>query len=393
MVMMLRRLALVPALLLLSACAFDASDEDADRDDEVSEESEQAITAGPTWKMVTLVFKNIDAGYTANGHFYRVRSTMSAAKIEKAKEQAASVKSLFGTYNNGRAAASMEVIVVNETLDHLSPVNGDAGKNGWWVSPSDIAAQLDKYAPKGRYDSAFILFDPSAGDPDVPFPVGWGRGPGDDTNGMTFGTLRYDVGAEAYVHEWLHGAGAFYRGKGFDVPDPHENRDFGHTGPNAANSWGNWYIDLMRGYTLRGGKIVGYTSPVWRSGTPTRWVGGSYPAPAKAGLSKPTILEAKAGGDWVYLSWKPVRRPTHYTEILTIRKPDGSHGKSVSKFVKPGIDRGAFDYDYFTKAQVCAAARESGVSLSSVKIGFQLWPDKNVGAASNVNVEGSFDCR
>ena len=53
------------------------------------------------------------------------------------------------------------------------------------------------------------------------------------------------------------------------VPDPHENRTYGHAGPDNVNSWKLWYMDLLRGRTIREGKVVGFTEAVWRSGAPT----------------------------------------------------------------------------------------------------------------------------
>jgi hypothetical protein len=195
------------------------------------------------------------------------------------------------------------------------------------------------------------------------------------------------------VHEWLHGAGAFYRSHDLDVPDPHENRVFGYPASAPSGTWSAWYINLMRGSLLRSGHVAGYTSAVWRSGTPRKWIGGTYPAAAAPALATPTLRTAYDGNDqWVYAEWTVVPRTTSYSVFLTIKKPDGSNGAEVYHYGQPGIDRGAFDYWYFSRAEICAAARKSGVPLASVKSWVQVWSDKSA-ARDSIDVSGAIDCR
>ena len=77
------------------------------------------------------------------------------------------------------------------------------------------------------------------------------------------------IGAGAWVHEWLHGAGSWMRSKlpHLDVPDPHENGQFGYTSANTS-SWDIWYKAVLEGELQRNGKPAGYTGECWKFGGP-----------------------------------------------------------------------------------------------------------------------------
>src|SRR6185295_8258809 len=168
---------------------------------------------------------HLDTDYVSGGVKHHAKTAMSAAMIDDVKGYADQAKNQWTKWNNGRANASMDKIVVKEPIRSLTKTD-DAGH--YWVAPEDVAAQLDKYAPPGKYDSLFVVWNPASASPDIPICCAYGIGPQASTNGATYAAVPTAFkGGEAYVHEWLHGAGRFYRSHGLDVPDPHENRTFG----------------------------------------------------------------------------------------------------------------------------------------------------------------------
>lgn len=384
-------LLLLAVLLSVPACAADT--DPSDGDDEDVGETVDPLTVGPTWRMATLIFTRLDTDYVVDGVTHHVKSTMSAAQIADIEATADDMKAKWSLWNGGRATMTMDKILVNDAVTRLS--FADNNKKNYWVGANDIARQLDLYAPPGRYDSVFVIWNPQSAQPAVPNCCGYGLGPSADSNGATYANLPTAFhNGEAYVHEWLHGAGDFYRDQhGLAIPDPHDERIFGVTGPDSNGSWQGWYKALLRGRLLKAGNVVGYQSSVWRSGTPRHWVGGSFPTQAKPALAKPTLRRAvRTFDDALYLEWSPVTKTSHYTELVTIKKADGSNGKSIVDYQQPGIDRGAIDYQYFSKGAICAAARDSGVDLGAVHLWTQIWPDHQASAAASMDVPGTWNC-
>jgi hypothetical protein len=338
---------------------------------------------GPTWKMATIVFRQTDVTVPVGGVDRRVVTTMSPQRYAKAQAAAAGVVDAFEAWSSGRARATMEVIDV-PVLRKVSAI-GDASR-GFWIAPADVKDVLAEHAPRGRFDSVYMLWEPGSGANAVPVCCAWGRGPGDDTNGMTYAVVTPNTGSEGMIHEWLHGGAAFYRAKGHDTPDPHENRVFGF--PSAiGGSWSHWYTALLSSQLVRAGKVSGFTTGVWRTGTPTAWVGGDVAPEPRPRLPKPTVLEAKRwDADWVYASWDPVRGPSHYTLFLAVVGPDGASGRALRAYTSGSTDRGAFNYFYWPKAEVCSLGR------GALKLRFRIWSDADATSAVDRDLPETFLC-
>jgi hypothetical protein len=415
---MLRRFNAVFALALsipvmTLGCAVEVGDEqdDADYEDPMDEtgletdfdddatdggDADQinSVVPGPTWKMAALIFRNIDADLVdPSGNSRHVRMAMTNARRDLLVQTADTMEARWETWNLGHAPMTMTKIEVTTPIRHISRMGSDGA---YWVSPQDVAAALDTYAPKGRYDSVFVMWDPGPNGELGYLPGvynGWGltSPPSDDTNGMTYATIQPTTGYGGMIHEWMHGAGGFYRSHGLDVPDPHENDTFGFRG-TYNGSWNYWYQAALGGKLVKAGTVVGYTSAVFRSGTPRNWIGGSYPAALMPTLSRPEIQATSAGGEWIYTQWAPVRRPSHYTMFLMIVNRDGSVTQWVHRYAKPAIDRGTYDYQYFPKSEVCDAARRANVNLGAVRLRFQVWPDRVSASQATSSDFGSINC-
>lgn len=203
------------------------------------------------WKMLTLVIKNFDVKY---GDDQSYKGTMSSDLVERHVAVAKQIPAAMSEWTNGQAKASMDVKVIDDAITSLS-----AYGTGYWPSPSSTESILDKYAPKGKYSSITIAVDMGT------IPKTWGGlgyYPGADyANGAIYSVMSFDE-VSGFIHEWLHGAGGWYREKGFDVPDPHDNSQFGHT-DTTDGTWDFWYKDLMNARINRNDAAVGYSNPVW----------------------------------------------------------------------------------------------------------------------------------
>jgi hypothetical protein len=359
----------------------------ADAQEEPVSASEAELNAR-AWKMVTLIFRTTDV-YAGGKH---VRTSMSlTGRLGAAHQAALGVPSLFAKYSGYRGRATMDVIEVDETLHKVSR---DA-MGGFWVSPGDVKAELDRYAPKGRYDSIFIMWEPGTGQNAVDVRAAWGMGPstgGSDTNGATYAAVHPDTSSEGLVHEWLHGAGAFYRGLGFDVPDPHENRTFGFAHDDKNGSWGAWYTSLLSGEMRRDGERCGYRERVWASGTPTKKLTPGAVTNVMHSPARPNLREARTwGSDWVYLRWSTAPGVGKYTYFVTVKRPDGRMAESAVAYGTGGMDRGDDNYAYVHRNAICAAAKRSGLS-GSLALHAQVWSDDQADYRDDQDVAGRISC-
>ena len=376
--------------ILALACAVFTAACAAEPADEPSASSQDAIAVGvaPAWKAVTLVFHNVDADYVdEKGVKRHAKTTMPDARVSQAIRSALDWPATLWDWSGHGGHATMEVVSVLDPIRHVS-IEGEG--NGYWVALTDIAAALDVFAPKGRYDSVFVIWDPQA----IHVCCGWGRGPGADTNNMTYAQLYPDSGTEGMIHEFLHGAGDFYRSHGLAVPDPHTNDRYGYFSADAKGSWSAWYRGLLGGRLLDEGKVVGYTANVWSHGTPRIWTNATTDVPIpKPALAKPDIETAWMQDDWAFFGWKPSPGTSHYTTSFIIKKPDGSNGEILQTYEASKTDQKPVFYRQVDRNEICAAARKSGVPLAQVHAWVQVVPDHDFSHSASRDVDGSFDCR
>jgi hypothetical protein len=234
-----------------------------------------------SWRMLALTVRNTDVTFTKDGVSTHVVARMDPAREAGANEAVRQVPELISAWNAGRMHPTLEVMATEETIRSVSPLVLPAqyGDGGFWVSPKDVHPLLDKYAPEGKYDSIFLIWNPTGTSGSVPclYWVGPWRAP--DSNMATFASICYDYPGpapgtypgEGLVHEWLHGATHYARVElGFDVPDPHLNTEYGHPSAGPDASWSKWYVALLSG-TLKNPTTsapAGFSAAVWAKGPP-----------------------------------------------------------------------------------------------------------------------------
>ena len=217
--------------------------------------------AATSWDVAVLIYRAVDVDCQGR------RITSSLANVA---HDPADVARRFGStatsWSDGGAAVTVTVIEAG-TLRSASP-NG----TGCWPAPADVAI------PSG-FDSIVVMYEADA--EDVPGMNPWGglAFEGLVAGSYTYATIPIPDGDEWWfwsnptpelgaVHEWLHGAGGYYRSSFPSIPGLHSSRDYGYTDEVA------WHSDFMGG-DIAGG--LGLTAEVWASGSPN----GEAPAPAK----------------------------------------------------------------------------------------------------------------
>jgi len=243
--------------IIFSSCGKDASNEELieqvkeeieEEIEEVKEEEEPEEAKKVNWKMITLVIKNMDVTYDNDK---TLKATMSPELIKEHVSIAEGIPETMSAWTDGRAKVTMDVKVIDDAITSLERY----GKKSFWPGPYAVRDILDKYAPNGKYSSVFIALDMGS------VPRNWdglGYYPGPDlANGATYAVMSI-THTSIFIHEWLHGAGGWYREKGFDVPDPHDNSKHGY--PHTDD---DWFKSLMNGRISRDGKPIGYTDEVW----------------------------------------------------------------------------------------------------------------------------------
>jgi len=343
--------------------------------------TDELAAAAPTWRALGLVIRNADVSWVDSGGApHRMVSHMSEGEEASARAELENVPDLFSAWSAGMGRMEMEVRFVDDRLASISQLQPD----DFWVAPGDVAGILDGNVPDGAYDSLFVMFDPDEdGVVGLPIHAYWGMGPGGGTHGATYASLMVSGDGpsdapnrgEAHIHEWLHGSSAYYRDRGFPVPDPHENARYGFLGPDENQSWAGWYSALMRGELLDPdtGAVRGITADTWLGPTP------------RGAQSTPGIRAAfMADADWLYLEWDPVPDVDHYT-LFAVTTPD-----TFAARVEAGADdRGPFRYTYFHRSELCEGA---ATPAGEHTIWVQIWAGDDPARAVSADAAGTVIC-
>lgn len=375
----------LPLVLLFLGCTVSGAD-----DPPPVGTPQDAVAGAAPWKGLALVIRNTDVTWPDGaGDTSRLVARLSAAEEQAALADVENVPALLRRWSAGMAELELEVKTVEDTVRRISEV----GPGDYWVGMTDVEAVLDAHAPAGAYDSVWVIFD---GDDDagrgLPVTSYWGHLAVDaSTNGATYASMiassetvsaAADRG-EAYVHEWLHGAGAYFRSAAFDVPDPHDNPAFGFDAPAADGSWRDWYQALLSGAIARaGGAPAGYTPGVWRSRTPRAAAAGITGPSTAPAADRPRVRAAYATFEWIYLEWEPVDDAATY-RIFAV-----SDAGPFTTREEPGAsDRGPFLYAYVHRDELCGELA-AGPQTAWV----QVWPGDDASRAENGIATGAIQC-
>lgn len=263
----------------------------------------RAEGATTTWNALVLVYKHADVAYTQGGEAKRVVTKMTDSDRSRARAVVGRIPSSANELSDGSGAIRQTIVYPNRTIRSVTKL----GEDNYWLSPSDIAADLDKYAPDGKYDSIIVNWRKHDGKGrSVPsYGWGWSIGPSGWSNGAGYSVVTTPENArrtwdgshpeEIFVHEWMHQLEGFYRGKGADVPPLHDAEKLGYE-PDSRGSWWAWYRDYLRGRVRDGDRSVGVSPGVWALGTPSR---GAAAVAARNSTPKPGAMSPSGGTSYV----------------------------------------------------------------------------------------------
>jgi hypothetical protein len=224
------------------------------------------------WKSLLLIYSDIEVRYRYQGRrSKRFAYVLSEQEIQDAIESFERFPPLVEELTSERATIDFQINRMERYLTSLTQI----GNQLYWPSPDDTRQEIDRFAPPGRHDSIFVLW-PQRNLVDGTFipSAGWGLAIAASSwsNGTTYAAIanseswrwRVPVAGEVWLHEWLHGACAFFADKGYVMPDGDADggsRHGYHQSP--VSGWTVYYQDLMTGNVLENGKQTGIPLDAW----------------------------------------------------------------------------------------------------------------------------------
>ena len=304
----------------------------------LSNQAASQAQMGDPWKMLVLVYRDIDVDYVdLDGQRKHLTATMPAEDARLMVDSFLNLvhRGVVYDYSGQVAELEAEVIFASRPLTTLTPTAG-----GYWPSPEDTRPEMDTYAPPGTYDSVLILWQASHPVTDQSIPSGgwgWGMWAYDITYATVFNlSWIWPSGAcngEVFLHEWLHGVTGFYMSLGFPFPlyDLHGAGQKGYT-TDEEGCWRSWLRDYMSGQVYEDGRRTGLTPEAWRSGSITThdiegWRGEYFD---NERLDGPPILvrdDAAVWFAWDQAAPHPLLAADHFSARWTRRLPltDGQY--------------------------------------------------------------------
>ena len=201
------------------------------------------VSFDPAWSVLVLVYdKTAISSYTTSPGSTApssgppsINTSMDAPTVAHVKDVTDLFANHVSEWSDYKAKVDVTVIASDMPLKTVTfDGNDSSGKPRWWVSPRDVAAELDRYAPEGRYDSVIVVTKQWNGaGAEVPRRA-WGLAMGpargskavdfqDGTHGMSYADIPLPASGrfggvypdEIFVHEWLHGVEGYWREIGF----------------------------------------------------------------------------------------------------------------------------------------------------------------------------------
>lgn len=244
------------------------------------------------WKTLLLVYRELDVGLPIRQNFSVGRESVEPAKnrgsaerrptkrfhhvavereIKDALDSFAGFPKLVSELTDGRTGIEYEIYRQSHPLTSLTRES----PSRFWPAPDDVRADLDEFAPPGKYDSIFVFWPQCDLKNGTAVPCdAWGlaMGASDRTNGATYAAVanatssawRNEARGEIWLHEWLHGVCAHFARRGHIMPecDADGGELHGYVRSSTAG-WTEYYRDLMNGNVLEDGKSFGIPSEAW----------------------------------------------------------------------------------------------------------------------------------
>jgi hypothetical protein len=229
----------------------------------------------PIWKVVFVIYHNIDVTYDYNGNQVHFENTFTDGQVQNA------IRYFLSFVDNANYYSNDEVLIQYDIVHSDTPITTlSSYYDGYSLAPENIP-DSDVVAPKGKYDSVIVVWPNwkiSTGE-SVPTGGSAGLSWGIALNGMTYCTINcpemdvivpypYNLLSHGYIHEWLHGVCAVGVTRGYSLPEGHSDGGGSHGYvENSYDGWNLFYSDLMLGKVLENGEYKGITPDNWRNGS------------------------------------------------------------------------------------------------------------------------------
>jgi hypothetical protein len=225
------------------------------------------------WKSLLLIYSSIDVSYCYQGkRSKRFTYALSEQEVQDAIHSFEQFPALVEGLTSGRAGIEYQISPIERNLTSVTLI----GKERYWPSPDDTREEIDRLAPPGRYTSIFVLWPQrNLADGSSIQSGGWGlaiaasRWSNDAIYAAVANTetWRWQIPAigEVWLHEWLHGACAFFASKGYVMPDGDADGGARHVyNQSPVSGWTDYYRDLMNGNVLENSKRTGIPPDAWQ---------------------------------------------------------------------------------------------------------------------------------
>lgn len=230
------------------------------------------------WRSLLLVYRELDVRLLVGRdsveprkkgtHFHHIASERELAD---AIDSFRGFPQLVRELTKGAAEIEYEIVRSDHTVISLTRES----PSRFWPSPADIRADLDGFAPVGKYDSIFVFWAQRDLKNGTAVPCdAWGLAMGatKSSNGATYAAIanaptsawKNEARGEVWLHEWLHGVCAHFAQRGHIMPE--RDADGGELhgyvrSPTAG--WTDYYRDLMNGNVLEKGERLGIPARAW----------------------------------------------------------------------------------------------------------------------------------
>jgi hypothetical protein len=226
------------------------------------------------WRAVLLIYDAIDVrlrDHSGDGQSFC--HSLTETEVRDGVDSFEQFPSLVEELTSGRARIQHEIRRVEKCLTSLTHMS----EGMYWPSPSDTWQEIDRFVPRGGYDSIFVLWPQrNSRDGTSVRSAGWGLGMAASawSNGATYATVgnaeswvwQIPVIGEVWLHEWLHGVCAYFAGLGYAMPDGDADGGGRHGYTQSQESgWTDYYRDLMTGNVIEEGRGKGIPLEAWNS--------------------------------------------------------------------------------------------------------------------------------
>jgi len=218
----------------------------------------------PIWRVLWLVYENIDVTVVADGRLQRFTPTLSDRMRDQIVGYAQFFKDFVEQAANGQVNIEVDVVISPRTVTSVSMVWGTS--YSYWISPNDIRQDLNLYAPIGKYDSIIVSAEMGS----IPRGGYWGLAfstrPLASANFAGYGFVAVLDWVEhnryVFIHEWMHQLEGFFRTFGFPCfPGADNAEKYGyHLKPERS-----FDADILAGkvWNAELQRYVGMTSEMW----------------------------------------------------------------------------------------------------------------------------------